>query len=156
MAKLWSVWQAEKLGKNGIGLKYSTGAYGALTIFPSQEEAHYWLRNLIMAIKNQQALGQRPANNLIPEESLDFCIIPIEFSIPQESKDIMKGRGWDFEAADAFAVKKDEDEWEKTTLQRIEENMKAFSDRINGKSNKEEQKKYAERGHFRRRTGEMD
>ena len=57
----------------------------------------------------------------------------------------MKGRGWDFEAADAFAVKKEEDEWEKTTLQRIEENMKAFSDRVNGPSDREEQKKYAQR-----------
>lgn len=141
--KLYAVFQAEKLGERGIGLKYAHGWGGANTIFSIKEEAEDWLRNLIIQIKHEQGIGIRTANNLNPKESLDFYIGEVELSITEKSLQQMKERGWKFEEAEKFfeKVMLDENGEEKDSLKRIQENMDVYFGHKAATSDKNEQEK---------------
>ena len=90
--ELYGVVQAEK--KEFKGLKIYGSVYGPTpSLFFSKEAARDYVTNLIKRIKHEQIIGLRTKNNLIPEESLDFCIQPMVILI---DKRFGEKRGWKF------------------------------------------------------------
>ena len=100
----YGIYQAEKLGEKGIGLKYATLS-GALTVFSTKLEAREWLAGLIKQIKYEQSIGERSKDNLNKKEKLDFYIGKVFIVASKEAEREMKKRGWDFKANDRFNKK---------------------------------------------------
>jgi hypothetical protein len=61
----------------------------------SKDDARAYLSAVIRTVKKEIGTGIRPQNNLNPEESLDFCILPILGMV--YDKDILRKRGWKVE-----------------------------------------------------------
>ena len=89
----------QSVAKKGCNLKVyyrETFVRGELTpvpaIFIRKTDAEVYLANVIKTVKAEIKSGDRSANNLDPETSLDFCIVPIGVVFNRE---IVESRGWD-------------------------------------------------------------
>lgn len=87
----YGVFQAEKMELKGIKLFHDMGIGAIVASFPTIEDARNYMAQLISTIKHEQGIGWRTKNNLNPEESLDFLLLPIYIQVSAEK---MIERGW--------------------------------------------------------------
>lgn len=140
--KLYAVFQAQELGKQGIGLKYAAGHYGALIVFPSEMEAQDWLTRAKMIFTMEQMQGIRTADNFNPETGLDFFIGEIDWQPSVSSIEKMKEKGWSLEAASSFQAGIQEKTGDFDIIKNINDNITAWEKHQQATSDKEQQKKF--------------
>lgn len=87
---IWMVLQS--VAKDGCHVKaYPTSRGYMPAVFITKAQAEAYLADVIETVKREQAIGARPANNLDPEESLDFCIVQCHLVFKAQQ---IKDRGW--------------------------------------------------------------
>lgn len=83
----------QSVGKKGFGIKGDGITDWRYFIYNSKEDARDFLRQIILNVKKEMRQGVRTANNLNPNESLDFYIQKVKVFIPTAE---IKKRGWKF------------------------------------------------------------